>query len=44
VGSPEGSRPLVRPRRRREDNIKMDLREVGKEGVDWIDLAKGRDR
>ena len=44
MGSPEGSRPLVRPRRRREDNIKMDLREVGKEGVDWIDLAKGRDR
>jgi hypothetical protein len=44
VGSPERSRPLVRPRRRREDNIKMDLREVGKEGVDWIDLAKGRDR
>jgi len=39
VGKPEGKRPLVRPRRRWEFNIKMDLQEVGCEGVDWIDLA-----
>jgi hypothetical protein len=44
VGKPEGRRPLGRPRRRREDNIKMDLREVGWEGADWIDLAQDRDR
>jgi hypothetical protein len=39
VGKPEGRRPLERPRRRWEDNIKMDLREVGCGGADWIDLA-----
>jgi hypothetical protein len=44
VGKPEGRRPLGRPRRRWEDNIKMDLREVGWEGTDWIDLAQDRDR
>jgi hypothetical protein len=44
VGKPEGRRPLGRPRRRREDNIKMDLREVRWGGVDWIDLAQDRDR
>jgi hypothetical protein len=44
VGKPEGRRPLGRPRRRWEDNIKMDLREVGWGGVDWIDLAEDRDR
>jgi hypothetical protein len=44
VGKPEGRRPLGRPRRRWEDNIKMDLREVGWGGVDWIDLAQDRDR
>jgi hypothetical protein len=44
VGKPEGRRPLGRPRRRWEDNIKMDLREVGWEGADWIDLAQDRDR
>jgi hypothetical protein len=44
VGKPEGRRPLGRPRRRWEDNIKMDLREVGREGADWIDLAQDRDR
>jgi hypothetical protein len=44
VGKPEGRRPLGRPRRRWEDNIKMDLREVGWEGADWIDLAHDRDR
>jgi hypothetical protein len=44
VGRPEGRRPLGRPRRRREDNIKMDLREIGFGGVDWIRWAQDRDR
>jgi hypothetical protein len=44
TGKPEGKKPLGRPRHRREDNIKMDLQEVGCEGMDWIDLAQGRDR
>ena len=44
VGRPEGKRPLLRPRRRWEDNIKMDVQEVGCEGVEWIDLARDRDR
>jgi hypothetical protein len=44
VGKPEGRRPLGRPRRRWEDNIKIDLREVGWGGADWIDLAQDRDR
>jgi hypothetical protein len=44
VGQPEGNRQLGRPRRRWEDNIKMDLREVGCEGRDWIDLAQDRER
>jgi hypothetical protein len=44
VGKPEGNRPLGRPRRRCADNIKMDLREVGWNGRDWIDLAQDRDR
>jgi hypothetical protein len=39
VEKPEGKRPLGRPRRRREDNIKMDLQEVGCGCMDWIDLA-----
>jgi hypothetical protein len=39
VGKPEGNRPLGRPRRRWEDNIKMDLQEVGCGGMDWIELA-----
>ena len=43
VGKPEGKRPLGRPRRRCEDNIKMDLREVGGCG-DWMELAQDRDR
>ena len=43
VGKPEGKRPLGRPRRRSEDNIKMDLREVGG-GGDWMELAQDRDR
>jgi hypothetical protein len=44
VGKPEGKRPLGRPRRRWVDNIKMDLREIGWDGVDWIDVAQGRDQ
>jgi hypothetical protein len=44
VGKPEGRRPLGRPRRRWEDNIKMDLQEVGWGGMDWINLAQDRDR
>ena len=44
VGKPEGRRPVVRPRRRWEDNIKVDLQEMGCGGMDWIDLAQDRDR
>ena len=44
VGKPEEQRPLGRPRRVWEDNIKMDLQEVGCGGVDWIELAHDRDR
>ena len=44
VGKPEGKRPLGRPRRRWEDNIKMDLQEVGGGRGDWMELAQGRDR
>ena len=44
VGKPEGKRPLVRPRRGWEDNIKMDLEEVGRDCGDWKELAKDRDR
>jgi hypothetical protein len=40
VGKPEGRRPLGRPRRRREDKIKMDIREIGFGDVDWIHLAQ----
>jgi hypothetical protein len=43
VGKPEGKRPLGRPRRRWEDGIKMDLREIGCGGVEWIHLAQYRD-
>ena len=43
VGKPEEERPLGRPRRRWEDNIKMDLEEVGKGCGDWMELAKDRD-
>ena len=42
VWKPEGKRPLGKPRRRWEDNIKMDLQEVGYGGMDWIDLAQDR--
>jgi len=44
VGKPEGKKPLGRPRRRWEDNIKMDLQEAGCGGMDWIELAQDRDR
>jgi len=40
VGKPEGKKPLGRPRRRWEDNIKMDLQEVGCGGLDWIEMAR----
>jgi hypothetical protein len=42
VGRPEGKRPLGRPRRRWEDNIKMDLREIVIDGANWIRLAQDR--
>ena len=44
VGKPEGRRPLGRPRRRWEDNIRMDLQEVGRGYGDWMQLAQDRDR
>ena len=44
VGKPEGKRRLERPRRRWEDNIKMELQEVGCGGMDWIELFHDRDR
>jgi hypothetical protein len=44
VREPEGRRPLGRPRRRWEENIRMDLREVGWGCVDWMELAQDRDR
>jgi hypothetical protein len=44
VGKPEGKRPLGRPRRRWEDGIRMDFREIGLWGVDWIRLVQDRDR
>jgi len=43
-GNVGGKRPFGRPRRRWEDNIKMDLKEVGCGGMDWIELAQDRDR
>jgi hypothetical protein len=44
VGKPEGKRPLGRPRRRWEDNKRMDLNEIGCGGMDWIDLAQDTDQ
>jgi hypothetical protein len=44
VGKPEGKRPLERPRRTWEDNIKMELGKIGWGGMDWIDLAQDRDQ
>jgi hypothetical protein len=43
LGKPEGKRLLGRPRRRLVENIKMDLREIGWYGIDWIELAQDRD-
>ena len=44
MGNPDGKRPAGRPRSRGEDNIKMDLQEVGCRGMEWIDLAQDRNR
>ena len=44
VGKPEGKRQLGRPRRRWEDNIKVELQKMGRGGMDWIELAQDRDR
>jgi hypothetical protein len=44
VGKPEGRRPLGRPRRRWVDNIKMNIREIGGNSMDWFDLAQDKDR
>ena len=44
VGNPQGKRPLGRPRRRWEDNIKLDLKEVGRVCGDWMELAQDRNR
>jgi hypothetical protein len=44
VENPEGNRPLERPRRQWEDNIRMDLRAIEWDGIDWIDLAEDRDQ
>jgi hypothetical protein len=44
VGKPEGKRQVGRPRRRWVDNVKIDLREIEWDGMDWIDLAHGRDQ
>jgi hypothetical protein len=44
VGKPEGKRPAGKPRRMWVDNVKMDLREIGWDGMDWINLAQDRDR
>jgi hypothetical protein len=44
VGKPEGKRSLGRPRVKWEDNIKMDLQEMGCRGMEWIDLVRDRDR
>jgi hypothetical protein len=44
VGKPEGNRPLGRPRRRWEDNVRMDVREIGCKDVDWMHLVQDRDQ
>jgi hypothetical protein len=44
VGKPKGKRPLGRPRRRWEDNIKKDFQEIGFGGMSWIELVQDRDR
>jgi hypothetical protein len=44
VGKPEGRRPIRRPRRRWEDNVKMDFQEMGNGGLDWIEVVQNSDR
>jgi hypothetical protein len=44
VGKPEAKRPLIKPRRRREDDIKMDPREIGLDVMVWINLVQDRDQ
>jgi hypothetical protein len=44
MGKPEGKRPLAGPKRKWVDNIKVDLREIGWDGMDWLDLAQDRDQ
>jgi hypothetical protein len=44
IGKPEGKRPRRRPRSRWQNNIRMDLREIGWEGVDWMNLTEDRDQ
>jgi hypothetical protein len=44
VGNPEENRPLGRPRRRRETNVRMELKIIGREGMDWVHLAQDRDQ
>jgi hypothetical protein len=44
VGKPEGMRPQGKPRHRLEDNIKMDLREIGWDGMEWVNLVEDRDQ
>jgi hypothetical protein len=44
VGKPEEKRPLGRPKRRWEDNIKIDLRGIGRSGMDWVYLVQDRDQ
>jgi hypothetical protein len=44
VGKPEGKKPLGKPRRRWMNNIKMDVIEIGWDGVNWTDMAQGRDQ
>jgi hypothetical protein len=44
IGKPEGERPRERPRRRCEDNVRVDLREIGWKGVDWIRMDRDRDQ
>jgi hypothetical protein len=44
MGKPEGKRPIGKPRRSWEDNVRMDLSEIGWGGMDWVDLAEDRDQ
>jgi hypothetical protein len=44
VGKPEGKRPLGRPKHRWVENVKMDIREIGWDGMDWVDVAQDREQ